>query len=230
MVWLRIEDSFTEHPKVMDLSDRSFRLHMTALCYCSRNLTDGVISTKALRVISALVTSARTTANVAELVAANLWRPIDGGHEINDFLRYNPPAEKVKKDRDDARERMRTRRERSAEQNGERSAEQTGHVRGPQSQTSPKGESLSGVSEGDKHGPDDLEIGEELEHAVVSLIVSLRHSDKFTERTIRRYQAKLPPAAFWAAREEMRRARPHHDAKYVVSLLKRWVEEGRYAA
>ena len=43
MAWLRIDDGFVEHPKVYDLSDRSFRLHVAAHCYSARNLTDGVL-------------------------------------------------------------------------------------------------------------------------------------------------------------------------------------------
>ena len=41
MTWLRIDDAMVDHPKIIGLSDGAFRLHITALCYCARHLTDG---------------------------------------------------------------------------------------------------------------------------------------------------------------------------------------------
>jgi protein gp37 len=116
--WLRIDDGFAEHPKVMDVSDRAFRLHVAAMCFCARNLTDGELAERSVRMVCAL--TAATKKHVAELVDAGLWLKRDGGaFEVKDFLEYNPTAEKVKADRDAARVRMSRRR--SAERSGERS-------------------------------------------------------------------------------------------------------------
>jgi hypothetical protein len=115
--WLKIDDGFAEHPKIQDLADRTFRLHVVAMCYCARNLTDGVVSERSLRVIAAIIGAARVTRNVEQLVSAGLWIPVGGGHRIKDFLEYNPTAERVKEERLRNRERQQRHRERNASRN-----------------------------------------------------------------------------------------------------------------
>lgn len=113
MTWLRIEDGFVEHPKVIDLSDRAFRLHMAALCHCARNLTDGFLSERALRVTCALTSASRK--HVVELRDVGLWLQLETGWEIKDFLDYNPDAQTVKELREKRREAGRIGGERSGE-------------------------------------------------------------------------------------------------------------------
>lgn len=36
MGWIRLDDRFAEHEKVLDLTDREFRVHVNALCYTAR--------------------------------------------------------------------------------------------------------------------------------------------------------------------------------------------------
>jgi hypothetical protein len=77
------------------------------MCYSARNLTDGRISERGLKIITAIIGAARVNRNVDELVAAGLWRRTECGYEIRDFLEYNPSAEKVKEERSKARDRRR---------------------------------------------------------------------------------------------------------------------------
>ena len=98
MTWLRLDDCFPEHPKVIGLSDRSFRLHVTALCYCARHLTDGQIP-------SSVVDAWRSPAAVSELVSAKLWRKNRRGYTIKDYLEYNPSKAEVEQTRMKWRER-----------------------------------------------------------------------------------------------------------------------------
>jgi hypothetical protein len=42
MSWVRLDDSFPEHPKVIALTDAAFRAHVRGLCYAGRFLTDGL--------------------------------------------------------------------------------------------------------------------------------------------------------------------------------------------
>lgn len=104
MSWLKIDDGFAEHPKLSDLSDRSFRLHVAALCYCARNLTDGVLSPKALKVLAAVINAGRLARNLSELTQAKVWisHP-DGSYSIYGYLEHNPSAEEVKAKRDERR-------------------------------------------------------------------------------------------------------------------------------
>lgn len=103
MSWLKIDDGFAEHPKIIDLSDRAFRLHVAALCYTARNLTDGVLSARSVQVCSALASASRR--HIVELREAELWVEFNDGYLIKDYLDYNPSASEVKelrKSRSDA--------------------------------------------------------------------------------------------------------------------------------
>ena len=101
-LWFRLNGNFAEHPKVMDLSDRAFRLHVAALCHATRNLTDGFLSELAVKVACALAKATRR--HVVELRDAGLWIGVDGGWEIKDYVVYNPPAETLKELSDKRRE------------------------------------------------------------------------------------------------------------------------------
>lgn len=70
MPWVRLEDNFPEHSKIAGLSAHAFRLHVEALCYCARNLTDGYISEDALKRFTG---ARRSAGRVAELVEAGCW-------------------------------------------------------------------------------------------------------------------------------------------------------------
>lgn len=97
MTWVRLDDTFPDHPKVIGLTDTAFRCHVTALCYAGRYLTDGHIPTGALRLIG-------TRKAAQELEAANLWERTDHGWHIRDFLEYNPSKEEVETQRERRKE------------------------------------------------------------------------------------------------------------------------------
>jgi hypothetical protein len=86
--------NFVEHSKVMPLSDRAFRLHVAGLCHATRNLTEGYLSTIAVRSATALTRA--TGRHVIELEGSGLWIAVDGGWQIKDYLNYNPTAEELK--------------------------------------------------------------------------------------------------------------------------------------
>lgn len=100
MPWIRFEDNFPEHPKVLGISDGAFRLHVRAIAYCSRHLTDGVVSPAAVRSLS----GGRAARLTSELVSARMWTVTDHGWLIHDYLEYQPSRaeteERRKADRD----------------------------------------------------------------------------------------------------------------------------------
>lgn len=108
MPWLRLDDGFSDHPKIIGLDDGAYRLHVDALVFCARTLTDGFVSKGALRRLP-------NGHLVGELVDAGLWEPDGEGWWIHDFLDYNQSAEQVLEDREKARERQRRRRSRTPE-------------------------------------------------------------------------------------------------------------------
>jgi len=111
-VWVKLDDSFFEHRKVMILSVRAKLLFLAGLTHSAKNLTDGYLLDGDVRVIRAFAEA--TPKHVQELVHAKLWERDGGGYSIHDWSDYNPPAEKVRAERAAAKERMR--RARSGEQ------------------------------------------------------------------------------------------------------------------
>ncbi|WP_188197270.1 hypothetical protein [Nonomuraea sp. SYSU D8015] len=97
MPWVRVDDQFPVNRKVRPLSDRAFRLYVSALCWCNANLTDGVIGTRELMYVSD-VSSPRRYAD--ELVNAGLWSKTNDGWQIHDYLEYQPSAIKVREGRE----------------------------------------------------------------------------------------------------------------------------------
>jgi len=79
VTWVRLDDRFPEHPKIVGLSDRAFRAHVTGLAYCARFLTDGYVPRGALPPPRVL----------AELADAGLWTAQGHGCSIHDYLDWN---------------------------------------------------------------------------------------------------------------------------------------------
>jgi hypothetical protein len=107
MGWVRLDDNFADHPKVIALSDKAFRLFITGLCYSNRQLTDGVIP---YQIVTAWVGDDPMKPS-DELEDQNLWERVDKGFAIRSYTEYQPTREKVNKKRDEARERLRRYRE-----------------------------------------------------------------------------------------------------------------------
>ena len=87
MTWVRIDDTFPEHPKVVGLSAVAFRLHVAAICYASRNLTDGFIPLGAVRTLPG-----GTPNRVKELADAGLWITDGPGWQPANLPALSPPT------------------------------------------------------------------------------------------------------------------------------------------
>ena len=103
MPWVKLEDRFPSHRKVALLSDRAFRLHVSAICWCAENLTDGRVSDRELPLV-AHIRGIKATAK--QLEDAGLWDRVEGGWEIHDYLDYNPSREQVTAERKKNAERQ----------------------------------------------------------------------------------------------------------------------------
>ena len=112
MTWLRLDDAYPDHPKVLPLSDAAFRLDVTAKCWAAARATDGLITRSDLKVLAAKLEAPRGVARVVDnLVASGLWEVSGDGWKLHDWLDYNPSAKEVAADRAAAAERMRKLRE-----------------------------------------------------------------------------------------------------------------------
>lgn len=129
MPWVRFDDQFPIHRKVARLSDAAFRLHVSAIFWCARNLTDGCVSEEDLDDVCARV---RTPARFAtELVERGVWHeaghpcasqqcaaPVGGGGwVIHDYLDYQPSGLRVRADRSANADRQKRWRETHADRN-----------------------------------------------------------------------------------------------------------------
>lgn len=126
MPWVRFDDHFPDNRKVNGLSDTAFRLHVSAIFWCARNLMDGVVPEGDLELVTARV---RAPARFGtELVRRGLWHeagtqcgstlcPPSGpdGWVIHDYWEYQPTKVKVLAERAANAERQARWRLRQAE-------------------------------------------------------------------------------------------------------------------
>jgi hypothetical protein len=108
MPWVRLDDGFPEHPKIVTAGGDAAWLHVCALGYCNRNLTDGHVPKDVLGRLS----DRKSPKNLAKILCeVGLWTD-DGDHwSIHDYLDFQPTAESVKAEREQAKERQKRHRE-----------------------------------------------------------------------------------------------------------------------
>lgn len=109
MPWVKFDDKFPRHRKVRRLSDSAFRLHVSAIHWCSEHLTDGHVPADELD----LVSDVRSPRRVVVELERELWVRTESGWLIHDYLDYQPSAEKVRAEREakkDRQERWKSRR------------------------------------------------------------------------------------------------------------------------
>lgn len=128
MAWVRIHDGATTHPKLLALSDRSFRVWINGLSYCQMHLTDGFIPTAAALLLGATEKVAR------ELCAGGLWHVSEAknGWNVHEYLDWNDSREVIRAKRASAAERKSkwkgTRSERVPERVPEHATERVPHT------------------------------------------------------------------------------------------------------
>lgn len=102
MPWLRIDTGFARHRKVGQLTDREFRVHVSAMCWVAEYATDGHIPAACFPDIRGL------TRKIADrLVVAGVWEHAGDGYRIHDWLDYNITAEEAARQQETKRERQR---------------------------------------------------------------------------------------------------------------------------
>jgi hypothetical protein len=109
MPWVRFDDQYPIHHKVEELSDAAFRLNTAAVCWCSRNTTDGHVGERKPILIQPRARNINKV--VEELVQAGLWKAAPGGWIIHDYLEYQPTKERVMSDRKASAERQKRHRD-----------------------------------------------------------------------------------------------------------------------
>lgn len=93
MGWVKIDDGFTMHPKVIGLSLEAKWAYLEALCYAAKYETDGVVP-------AAVAANGSVR---AELVAAGLWENGPASVSVHDYLLYNPSRSELEQKRNRSR-------------------------------------------------------------------------------------------------------------------------------
>ncbi len=84
MPWVRLDDSFPEHPKVLEAGGEAGWLHVCALAYCNRNTTDGLIHRNAIPRLS----DRKNPLRLADrLVEVGIWERDGADYRIHDHPR-----------------------------------------------------------------------------------------------------------------------------------------------
>lgn len=128
MVWAKIDDGILDNPKMARVGVFGFAMHVAAISWSCRNLTDGFVphsvTSRLLPLSRVMIDSSNPLALtdgdrsmggevgldpyvVADaLVDSGLWREVDGGYEIHDFLVYNPSRSEIEKKKTQDQERQ----------------------------------------------------------------------------------------------------------------------------
>lgn len=117
MGWVKLDDQFTRHPKVLAAGPLAGWLHVCALNYCAQYLTDGFVPKAAVNGLADFSSLEQTFGSmgegcvamdfVSDLLKTRMWVEAPGGYQIHDYLEYNPSREDVQKKRQADLERKR---------------------------------------------------------------------------------------------------------------------------
>lgn len=99
MVWFKVDDALATHDKVLIAGNAAMGLWVRAGAWSAQHLTDGHVPTHAVRLLG-------NAAQAAALVRARLWVKVEDGYLFHEWHDYQPTREKVERDRQEARERM----------------------------------------------------------------------------------------------------------------------------
>jgi hypothetical protein len=106
MPTIAIESTAPRHKKVRRLSDRAFRLWISATCHARDMATDGELCDDDLDLIPRCPTGRQRAETVQELVEAGLWEVRPEGWQIHDYGEWNELRDQIQRKRSAARERM----------------------------------------------------------------------------------------------------------------------------
>src|SRR5207245_7979903 len=86
MTWGRIQDSITDHYKILLVGPLGLAIQIRAICYCSRHLTNGLIPTPAVHEILRGIPGQDWPERMR---ASGLWEACSDGWIVHDYLSYN---------------------------------------------------------------------------------------------------------------------------------------------
>lgn len=118
MPWVRLDEEFARHPKVLAAGPLGMAMQVAALCYCNSYLTDGFVPRSVvpgllhleglgMRMWNGDLIGSGEDADfkivVEDLIDAGLWEEVPGGFRIHDFHQYQPTKDEVLAEREQKR-------------------------------------------------------------------------------------------------------------------------------
>jgi len=96
VTYARLEDSFRDHPRFIDMSCAAVGLWASSIAYCNKHLTDGRVPATALARLAPRETPKQRATIVGELVTAGAWHQNDdGSYQVHDYLDWNDPKARI---------------------------------------------------------------------------------------------------------------------------------------
>ena len=108
MTWVKLDDAFPDHPKILAVGDEAAWLFVCGLCHSSRHLTDGLVATAVLGRLTGL---RRPERYARRLVDAGLWVEVDAGWRVAGYEEWQRTRSDIEAEREAGRERARRSRE-----------------------------------------------------------------------------------------------------------------------
>lgn len=93
MTWVRMDDHYPSHPKVLEVGPLAAWLNVCAWGYTARYSTDGFIPERQVPLLADVPSPLELA---GRLVEVGLWERVNGGYAVHDYLDYNPSAKEVK--------------------------------------------------------------------------------------------------------------------------------------
>lgn len=103
MAWVKIDDSFADHPKIASAGPLGMALQVAALCYCNRYLTDGFIPKAMAPRLVYFEGFADPHDVIHRLIEVGIWIEVEGGYRIHDYLEYQPSKADIEATREQRR-------------------------------------------------------------------------------------------------------------------------------
>jgi hypothetical protein len=100
VTWVKLDDGFPEHSKILAAGPYGLAVHVRALCWAARNLSDGYLPAAAVKTFTADFGEIRgrhraRKETVESLVSLGIWEQEAGGYRIHDYLDFNPSKSEV---------------------------------------------------------------------------------------------------------------------------------------
>ena len=132
MTWIKLDDTFPMHPKVIKAGPDAAWLYVASVCHAGHFLTDGFVD---LDVVKSLTRLRQVSRCVSALVDVGLWDEVDGGYQIHDYSNHQKSKESVEKQRVANRERQAKFKQRLNEGNAVTNAVTNAEVTQPDTDT-----------------------------------------------------------------------------------------------